>query len=555
MIRRIRNGWRTLCLIGLALLIAACGAYEGTFEVAIEQKSPPAEPVNWQATAVALATENARLAGELRAASSGIGEQVVAAAEVAYIQGGDLWVKSLPDGEARRLTHDGRNRQPRWSASGEWLAYLKGGDFPQLWLMRRNGEDAQMIIDAQSGAEFAWSPSADVLAYVSGDGIALWRPDTATSTPLVTKEMPQSPPEPPLPPEAAGMGAGHLAWSPDGSWLAYEWSTWDTAAEQMRHGIWTIGMGGGEPIQRYDSGLPKRGQALLAGWTGDGRYILFWQSPIMSASMLADGVPLYALPAGGGEAQLLAEPVLVHQDFVVPHPGEQPTVALVVGSYRATWTGKQLRVVALGAEAVQPPLDQAISSPAWAPNGATLAFVAMPDEGDLGGGPDAQAGLMERRIWLWEVGHAAPSQLTNEPGDRDERPQWVDDQRLLFARLDTEGRASLWLVDSVRGGAQQVVDELTPAPEWFGYYGYINWDELFAVWTPPASPHSATQELLPTVASPAGTPTPVVVPADAPGDSPTATPLPPTVPPPTAPEGSPTATATPIPVATARPVG
>ncbi|HXF60925.1 MAG TPA: hypothetical protein VNK95_04870, partial [Caldilineaceae bacterium] len=479
----------------------------------------------WQATAVALATENTRLASELRAASSGAGGQAAAAA-VAYIQGGDLWVKTLPDGEARRLTHDGRNRQPRWSASGEWLAYLQGEDFPQLWIVRRNGKDAQMVMDAQPGAHFAWSPSGDVLAYVSGNGIALWQPVGATSTPLVTKEMPQSPPEPPLPPEASGMGAGSLAWSPDGVWLAYEWSHWDAAAEEIRHGIWKIAMSGGDPIQLYDSGLPERGQALLAGWTGDGNYILFWQGQVLSASMLADGVPLYALPAAGGEAQLLAEPVLFHRDFVVPHPGEQPAVALVVGGYRATWTAKQLQVAALGPETVQlQPVSsaaQAVSSPAWAPAGDVLAFVAMPDKGDLGGGPDAQAGLMARRLWLWEAEGESPRQLTDDPRYRDERPQWLDDQRLLFARLDDGGRASLWLTNVAGGEAQQVVAELTPAPEWFGYYGYIHWDELFVAWAPPAPPPSTTQEPLPTVAPPAGIATPVVSPVEAP------TPVPPT---------------------------
>ena len=368
-----------------------------------------------------------------------------------------------------------------------------------------------MVMDAQPGTPFVWSPADDVLAYVSGEGIMLWQPDGATSTLLVSKEAPVSPPEPPLPPEAAGTGPGNLVWSPDGAWLAYEWSTWDTTDEAIRHGIWKVAANGGEPVQLYDSGIPERGQALLAGWTGDGQQILFWQGPILSASILADGVPLYALPAEGGEAQLLAEPVLFHSDFVAPHPGDQTTVALVVGGYRATWTEKQLQVITLeieGTEVVQPPSsgEQAVSSPAWDPNGEKIAFVAMPDEGDLGGGPEAQAGLTERRLWLWEPGQEAFRQLTDEPGYRDEYPQWLDAQHLLFARLDQEGRASLWIVDSAGGMTQQVVDELTPAPEWFGYYGYIAWDELFAVWTPPAQPSTLASSLPTAVPTPTATP-------------------------------------------------
>jgi len=48
--------------------------------------------------------------------------------------------------------------------------------------------------------------------------------------------------------------------------------------------------------------------------------------------------------------------------------------------------------------------------------------------------------------------------------------------------MDEEGRASVWLVDAAGGTPERVVEELTPAPEWFGYYGHIDWGELFDWW-------------------------------------------------------------------------
>ncbi|MEJ2352594.1 MAG: hypothetical protein P8Y03_22640, partial [Anaerolineales bacterium] len=39
--------------------------------------------------------------------------------KLAYVQGGDLWVKTLPDGEPQQLPTDGLNTQPRWSPSGK----------------------------------------------------------------------------------------------------------------------------------------------------------------------------------------------------------------------------------------------------------------------------------------------------------------------------------------------------------------------------------------------------------------------------------------------------
>lgn len=45
--------------------------------------------------------------------------------KLAFVKGGDIWVKDLPDGEAKRLTQDGRNGQPLWSPSGDRLAFQK----------------------------------------------------------------------------------------------------------------------------------------------------------------------------------------------------------------------------------------------------------------------------------------------------------------------------------------------------------------------------------------------------------------------------------------------
>src|SRR3569833_2157971 len=42
--------------------------------------------------------------------------------ELAFVRGGDVWVKSLPDGEERQLTTDHLSDDPRWSTSGDWLA-------------------------------------------------------------------------------------------------------------------------------------------------------------------------------------------------------------------------------------------------------------------------------------------------------------------------------------------------------------------------------------------------------------------------------------------------
>src|SRR5579871_1413249 len=78
---------------------------------------------------------------------------------VAFIRDGDLWVQDLRDGASSRLTQDGRNSMPRWSRSGEWIAFLKDG---QAWVVRRNGRDRQRLAaSGETVASVRWSPAAD----------------------------------------------------------------------------------------------------------------------------------------------------------------------------------------------------------------------------------------------------------------------------------------------------------------------------------------------------------------------------------------------------------
>jgi len=72
----------------------------------------------------------------------------------------------------------------------------------------------------------------------------------------------------------------------------------------------------------------------------------------------------------------------------------------------------------------------------------------MPDRADVGGNELARQELMQRRIWMSNVsGKLQPQQLTNDVAYRDEHPMWsADGSQILFARIDSKGRVSLWIM-------------------------------------------------------------------------------------------------------------
>jgi len=401
------------------------------------------------------------------------------------VQGGDIWVKALPDGEPLRLTADGRNREPRWSPSGQWLAFRGRDD--RVWVMRADGGSAYRLGDGAAVTAFAWAPAHDRLAFLAGGALVAVDADGSNRQELVAGGG------------GPGTGVQDAAWSPDGEWLAYDrvdvLKEGESGYPPERYAsLWRIRADGSAASELLNAGTPSGYGLIVAGWSPDGSRVLYWIDPVFSASLLADGAPLYTVPAEGGATSQLAQAVLRHPDFLVPGPADTDRVAVVVGGYRGTSTNKVLHVlsVSTGQDVALTSADLAASSPTWSPDGQRIAYVAMPDEGDLGGAEPTHQGLMQRRVFVANVqGDPQPRQLTDDPAYRDEYPLWsADGGFILFARLNAEDRASLWLVPARGGEPRQIVDDLAPAPEpsplWFGYYGHVDWDMLFDWWRGPA---------------------------------------------------------------------
>jgi dipeptidyl aminopeptidase/acylaminoacyl peptidase len=470
---------------GAVLLVAILGLFVSWIASLPQTAARPGQLTPETAAVATLEPTRAEATEEPDA--PGLSRPPVDLGKVAYVQEGDIWLKQLPDGGLRLLADGGENRAPRWSPSGQWLAFLKDDI---LWVLSLNAPEEAYSLQTTAGggsSGFAWSPVADRLAFTAGNELQLLEAANGAVSTLVS-----------LPGDGEHMyRITHPFWKPDGAAIAYEQYRVPTAGSaqfQGSHGIWLLTLAEGEPAELYNSHIPEKGAAILAGWTSDGAYLLFWQGDILSASLLMDGVPLHALPISDPEktgpvalsvtaAGEAPAPVLVRQDFLAPAP-HSTEVAVTLGGGRDAWRNKRVGGAYPLTEIWRSytPDGQVTIAPAWSPDGRQLAYVTMP-----GSAGTAQQALNARRIEVLVSGERR--RLAGDPAYRDEKPLWsADGSHILFARVDQEERVSLWLVPVQGGEAQKVVEALSPPPPgtgWSGTYGYVAWDQYYDWWRGP----------------------------------------------------------------------
>ena len=379
------------------------------------------------------------------------------AGRVAYIAGGDLWVSELPDAPPHRLTTSHKCREPRWSSSGEWLSYQSGA---QVRLIRRDGTGSKPPLTAGSLAKTAWSPKSDVIAVATGKGIAIVAADSGSAVTVV----------------APGVDA--VVWSRDGKYLACNTATRGVRRDGKLNILAADNLSSPARVLFSEHMV----NLIPARWTPNSKELLFWKDPDFSASLIADGLDLYRIPMEGGKPRETAANTLVHSDVLEFSP-DGSELALVDGSGRETWREKRLAILEMSTGRMRhlTATDRIALSPAWSPDGKWIAFVSAPAAKEGSGVVDPRrVSMNQRRIWLMRPNGSEAHALTNDREYRDEYPLWSrDGSHVLFARVDSAGKASIWLIGMDAGRPRRIVTGIEPPSD---YYGYTPWADVVNFW-------------------------------------------------------------------------
>ena len=292
---------------------------------------------------------------------------------VAYIRSGSLHVVDLSSRRDRTLA---RLSVPRygtrtlaWSADGRWLSAgdllipAAGGHFCRPFAPGTGLSSGDVVLH--------WAPRADLLAATTARGVFLLRPGGKPR-----KLLP------------AGWSAD--GFSPRGSRIAAE-------GPQHVFALWAVDVAGGRRTLLYRPPNVHVGPTELARWTPDGRWVIFWTDSEGSASIAADGLPLLAVPAGGGRPVPLAQRVLRTPQFVVPCGSGH--VLVVSGFDRYVSAHKSLELFSEGswtARAVSADPSRSWYDPSCSPDGDSIVATATLMPGDEGGLIDSST----RTIWL-----------------------------------------------------------------------------------------------------------------------------------------------------------
>jgi Tol biopolymer transport system component len=373
---------------------------------------------------------------------------------VAYVAAGSLQLVELSSGRDRVLVPEGEapgvDMGPvSFSPDGRWIAFGPG-----LVVAAAGGRVCSPLgrpgpLDYASTYSWRWVPGRDVL--IGETGRLIGTLTEATMTGQARR----------LPIQVEGTS---WALDPSGRYVAYGYppDPFSPGPEQIR--VFDLATGSVRVVYQVPRNTPS--PPLVAQWSPDGSWVLFWPDFDRSSSIAADGLPLMAVSTKTGKVVTVARVMLTDENFLTWCG--QSLVAAVGGDRYVT---DRKRVVLASAPLWRPQgltVDASRSwyEPACSPDGRRVAVVSTRS------GEEPVFDTWDRSLWLLSPGGQPPEKLLSTPGFSYGNPIWAADGRsVLVVRRQSKPTttASICLASVGRPGTCQEIADLGRAG--FGYYG------------------------------------------------------------------------------------
>jgi dipeptidyl aminopeptidase/acylaminoacyl peptidase len=199
----------------------------------------------------------------------------------------DVWVVSTDGGEPHPMTvSPRRDDSPRWSSDSRRLAFISDRDGKaQVYVIAIDGGEPQRVTDVQTAVQsFEWSPDGKRIAYIAADPIPEAREKEKKDgfDQIIADSEYQSShinivdvaqPSKPIKITDGPLHATELAWSPDGSSIAFTARNTPKLGDSYTTEIYAIDASG---KQSHPSRLTNNDRAESdVAWSPDGKVISY----------------------------------------------------------------------------------------------------------------------------------------------------------------------------------------------------------------------------------------------------------------------------------------